>query len=516
VLLAADPPQPKSATPDLQLVPRGAYMFAHVRVGQVWDGPLGRQVRADLQKSHPAALAALDKLLGVPVAAIDTITAVWPTTHGKLLDESAAVIVSLNRPADRKELLAALTKGEDDREGLPEGFYKLKNDLTGTLHLAGGRRFTVFTDGRARTDLYAMLLGGGGPGGLDDALAEAAKGHTAVIGFRPDLIKQFAESERGPGRDAQMFLPLLDAESFTAVADLGTSLRLEVTARYPGKGGALKAEQAAKTLLTLARGALAIELQRLPKERAADRKMLEVLSAAVGAARLERADAALRLGGEFDAAALAVAAADAATKAGTASARVQSQNNLKQIAIAMHNYHDSIGSFPPAAVCDRQGKPLLSWRVTILPYVEEQALYEQFHLDEPWDSEHNKKLIAQMPKIYAHPEGGPREAGKTHYRVFVGGGAGFELRKGVKITDITDGTSNTLMAVETAEGVPWTKPEDLPYDPRKVLPKFGLTGEGFNAAFFDGSVRFIQKGIKEQTLRQLITRAGNEVINDDF
>jgi hypothetical protein len=506
---AADPPSKPS---DLQLVPRGAYMFAHVRVAQVWEGPLGRQVRADLQKAHPEALAQLDKTLGIPLASVDTVTAVWPATHGKLVDDSAALVVTLNRPVPKADLLAALTKGGTDREGLPDDFYKLKGGQEGTLHLAGDRRFTVFTDTRARTELYAMLLGGGG-GHLDDALAAAAKGHTLVFGFRPDALKPFAEAERGvPRSESEMALPLLDAESATVVADLDTSLKLELTTRFAGKSSATRAEHAAKGLLNAARLGLTAELA---KDRKDDRKTLEILSAVVGSARLDRNDAVLRLTAEADPAPLAVAVAEAVSKVRGASTRVQTQNNLKQIALAMHNYHDAIGQFPASAICDKQGKPLLSWRVAILPYVEANELYEQFRLDEPWDSDHNKKLLAKMPKIYATPGGAALESATTHYRVFVGGGSGYELRKGIKITDILDGTSNTIMAVEAAEAVPWTKPEELAYDPRKALPKLGVAPEGFNSAFFDGSTHFISRSIKEATLRALITRNGAEVVDFD-
>src|SRR5262249_51556565 len=102
----------------------------------------------------------------------------------------------------------------------------------------------------------------------------------------------------------------------------------------------------------------------------------------------------------------------AVQKTREAASRMQNQNNLKEMALAMHNYHDVNGKFPPAAICDKQGKPLLSWRVAILPYVEQDNLYKQFKLDEPWDSEHNKKLIAQMPKVYALPRD-PKPGEKT-------------------------------------------------------------------------------------------------------
>src|ERR1700704_2436852 len=151
----------------------------------------------------------------------------------------------------------------------------------------------------------------------------------------------------------------------------------------------------------------------------------------------------------------------AVQKVREAAARTQSVNNLKQIGLAMHNFHDSCKKFSSAAICDAAGKPLLSWRVAILPFIEQQQLYRQFKLDEPWDSDHNRKLISAMPRIYAIA--GVTNPGdtKTHYRVFYGNGALFDLRKGPRFTDVTDGLSNTLMIVEAAEGVEWAKPDDL-------------------------------------------------------
>ncbi len=198
-------------------------------------------------------------------------------------------------------------------------------------------------------------------------------------------------------------------------------------------------------------------------------------------------------------------------KIATARARMVSQNNLKQIALAMHNYLSANQSFPAAAIYDKDGKPLLSWRVTILPYIEQEQLYKQFHLDEPWDSEHNKKLLAQMPKVY-----GPK-GDQTHYRVFHGKGAAFEGKKGTKITDFTDGTSNTLLVVEAVDTVEWSKPEEFAYSAEGKLPKLGGKPfeNGFNAAFADGSVRFMSVKAKEETIRAVITRNGGEVIKEE-
>lgn len=196
-------------------------------------------------------------------------------------------------------------------------------------------------------------------------------------------------------------------------------------------------------------------------------------------------------------------------------ARQRSVNNLKYIGLSMHNYIATNGSFPPAAI-RKDGKPLLSWRVAILPFLDQQALYEKFHLDEAWDSPHNKALLKEMPGIYAPVVDQDKAEYFTYYQVFHGPGAVFEGDKGITLAEITDGTNNTLLAVEAAKQVPWTKPADLPYSQEEPLPKLGgLFQDGYNILFADGSVRFLSKKLDPETLRALITRNGNEIITPD-
>ena len=207
----------------------------------------------------------------------------------------------------------------------------------------------------------------------------------------------------------------------------------------------------------------------------------------------------------------------AVSSARQAARRAQSTNNLKQIALAMHNYHSAHQAFPPAYLADKEGKPLLSWRVAILPYIGDPGLYEQFRLDQPWDSDHNKKLLAKMPQVFLSP--GSRHAqaqGKTSYMTGRGETTVFTGAKGTKLAEIVDGTSKTIMAVEANDqaAVPWTKPDDFALDPRN--PTSGLVGlrnGGFIAAFCDGSVRFISKSVAPATLRATFTRNGHEVVD---
>jgi RNA polymerase sigma factor (sigma-70 family) len=191
----------------------------------------------------------------------------------------------------------------------------------------------------------------------------------------------------------------------------------------------------------------------------------------------------------------------------------QRVTNLKSLGLALHDYHDANGRLPPQAIVDREGRPLLSWRVAVLPFLAQRELYARFRLDEPWDSPHNKALIPMMPRIYA-PVGASRSAeGSTYYQVIAGPGAVFEGAQGVASSDIRDGISETVAVVEAGEPVPWTKPEDLPYASDKPLPRFGgLSPDGFYALFCNGEVRFVKKGFSEIKLRSVITRSGRESV----
>jgi Protein of unknown function (DUF1559) len=192
--------------------------------------------------------------------------------------------------------------------------------------------------------------------------------------------------------------------------------------------------------------------------------------------------------------------------------RVQTMNNYKQVALGMHNYHSAKGSFPPVALKTKDGKPGLSWRVAILPYVEQESLYRRFKLDEPWDSPNNKPLGEQMPRIYA-PADAATVGNQTHMRLFVGKGAIFDLTKSSRLTDITDGTANTIMIVESTGTVTWTKPEELDFDPKGTLPALGMPqNDFFLVTMADASVRPIKKTISPEKIKAAITATGNETV----
>jgi hypothetical protein len=162
------------------------------------------------------------------------------------------------------------------------------------------------------------------------------------------------------------------------------------------------------------------------------------------------------------------------------------------------------------------GRALLSWRVALLPYLGETALYRQFRLNEPWDSPHNKKLLAKMPAVYAPPGTKTREPYMTFYQVFVGPHAGFEKHRALHVANFTDGTSNTILIAEAGSPVPWTKPEDLRYAEDEPLPELGGLFPGlFHVAMADGSVLALRKGGDSSQLRRAITRDDGHVVDFD-
>jgi hypothetical protein len=190
---------------------------------------------------------------------------------------------------------------------------------------------------------------------------------------------------------------------------------------------------------------------------------------------------------------------------------VQSMNNMKQIALAIHNYHATHTEIP-TDIYDEDGKPLLSWRVRVLPFLEQQALYEQLKLDEPWDSEHNRRLTSESLPVYASP-GAPAD-GKTRYLAFTGEGTAMPGKEALSFKDITDGMSNTIAVVEAGpdRAVPWAKPADIDFDADK--PREGLPANvNFPAAFWDGSVRQINTVYGADIIKALITHGGGEGVS---
>ena len=196
----------------------------------------------------------------------------------------------------------------------------------------------------------------------------------------------------------------------------------------------------------------------------------------------------------------------------------QHLSNLRQVGLSLLEYERAHGHFPPSVVKDEQGLPLYSWRAQLLPYLEETRASEAYHLDEPWDSPRNLPLSKERVRVFDCMRNDANTAGLTRFQVLVGPDTAFE-RDGLSLADIPD-PANTILIVESGTLVPWSKPEDIAYDPAKPLPPLGAGWKrpvkfmcynlayksGFYAFFADGSVRFIDHATDEQQVRRLMTR----------
>ena len=190
------------------------------------------------------------------------------------------------------------------------------------------------------------------------------------------------------------------------------------------------------------------------------------------------------------------------------------ETNLRPFLLALISYHKDHGHFPPAFIVDPKTGMSRSWRVEILPYIGEVALYEQYRKDEPWDSAHNKTILAQMPAIFRHPS---ESANTTNTSILAAYGPGMVFdtnqKEGTKLSDITDGIEYTIALIERTSDIPWTKPEETLTDLSANKPSlFNRDGSGVFIGFLDTSIDFNAQTFDSERLKALFTRAGGEVI----
>jgi type II secretory pathway pseudopilin PulG len=200
-----------------------------------------------------------------------------------------------------------------------------------------------------------------------------------------------------------------------------------------------------------------------------------------------------------------------------AARRMQASNNLKQLSLAMQNYHDQYGVLPPAIVRDKNGKPLYSGRVLLLPWLESQGIYSRFDKSQAWDSPANRPLTQTALFTFRDPSAPSPPAGQTDFLFVTGKGTAMEaLPDGgnIRFADITDGTSNTLFMVEVKNsGINWAEPRDLDISQPMALPPSNHPS-GNLAVFIDGHTQVIPKTVPPEQIRAMATRSGGEQIND--
>jgi hypothetical protein len=494
---------------DLTVVPPEAVGFVTLRLSDLWNHPAAAAVKANVEKEGLDAIKEFVAGVGVEPAAVERATVYLRAFEG---DFAPGLIFTTRAPYDRKKVLAAF--GPSPREERRKGrSYFTDNRSRRALYLIDDRSFV---EGLV-SEIEAMIDRGpdGNAGALMPALHLASTSHTMVAGVNLAEVKR-SFGDQLPA-ELESLRPLLSARMGALVIDAGEQIFADIQWRFTDDPSAKAGEKASRAALSMARELVGAQALALEKQRtfAATGEFLKRLTIALEKAKIQTSDkeVSLALRMPTDNRQLSQTVLDGLKHVRQSERRSRGINRLKQIALAMHNYHDATGSFPPAAIFDKDGKPLLSWRVLLLPFLDANELHKEFHLYEAWDSEHNKKLLARMPSVFKAEVANARPY-ETFYLGFKGKGAFFEGKKGTKIADITDGTSLTLMVVEAADSVPWSKPDDLPFDPAKPLPKLGFREEGSSAAYCDGSVRLVPRSTSEQKLKALITRNGGEVIDN--
>jgi hypothetical protein len=514
----------KKSTPPAELsaeVLNDSFVVAHLRGGDVWNNPVVRDLISSLSKGGGNAFSPEEmarKSVGLSPADLDTVTLCVPKAPER--EPEVIVVVVANKPIDKNAIL----KSERKNRNAKMGFIALDAKLL--LHFPDDRTFVVvhesladrYLEGYAK-DKNAWPISG--------ALKKAAEGHTLAV---------FVDANKLPAaaRDAKdnPFGPLLAAKSISLVADLkDKELQVSAVADFPDGAAASKSKEIVSKAVAEALKSVDGFSETLKRAENLGPGLSDVFKEARRAlteTKVEASGSVLTVSGNvkfitFD---LTPALTEAVEKVRVAAERARFSNNLKQIMLTLHNYasvYDDIvlvsgTDAMQRPIADLNGKAILSWRVALLPYIEQQNLYNQFKLNEPWDSEHNKKLIPMMPKIYAPVNGFKATEGKTLIQMVVGPSA---MRPGFRIGTIPDGTHNTIAVVEASEPVIWTKPDDVFISgkemPKDLKKKFGGQFKGvFMVGMWDGSVRSVSLSVSEKTLWNAIRPDDGEVLGSDW
>ncbi|WP_315854106.1 DUF1559 family PulG-like putative transporter [Gemmata palustris] len=569
------PGEAPPAASALPVVPKSAGAFITLKVSDLARNPDLKTVLAQLAK-QPDALAGLTEVIGVAPTEIDRVTLFWPRLDPRGGAEPILVVttrepfnevrvlkslkaepvfegdagrgprggfggspprVEVKSPAPRPIEVAPDPKDADSCSATADGgdaeplCYALERNPFSVLFLIDERTLVFLPGGtsgeRARMALLGATLKKNATGPLADALA-AASTHTLAAGIH--LPPVFREFDRHVPRELVPYTALLASRTAVLAGDLNESAKLTLALTFDDATAAKRAAP----VLEEGIGTVAEKLNEWAAEMKESRRPFEKSAAPIVtafAASLKKAT--VKTEGTAVLASAEVDAGPAASKAfGELLQAVQSRkkaeqrmNNLKQIGLALHAYHDANGKFP-TNVYGPNGEVLLSWRVHLLPYLEEDNLYKQFKMDEAWDGPNNKALIEKMPKVYLAPDR-DHTKGKTFYQGFVGSDLQKPQPKGIfgrpwlrqgektglAITSIHDGTSNTLAVIEAGEGVIWSKPGDLPFG--GAVPPLGDKGWDRTPALrFDGSVSMFPTNLKPEVFWPYVTIDGGEVTVD--
>lgn len=534
---------PKEVQEILSWVPRDAAFFVHADVAKLWKTSQAEALRKANPQNLFGQLKDLSEAIGIAPDDVQTFTVFVPRIKANGEQGRVCLAFTLSKPHNAKQVVAGLNAlaeikkipaqfGFKSFKQIREGVYAIEEEPVGQPKSAvpakkSEPQRTLFLFDHPNRVVILGPLGNDlakpqtvTSGLLNEAIAAATDGKTFTFSVNfanlPDEIRQ----ENLP-QQMEPFKPILHSEAVYGHADLGELLQMKVVIKTESRPKALEAEKSLGVFKTLMQALLTTGISELKNDESSAKlvglatQTQELLRTMTISSSESEATASVKMKPDLDIAPLLELFGDKTSKA---SARATTTNNLKQLALAMHNYHDAHSTMPPSAIIGKKGKPLLSWRVAVLPFVEEEQLYKKFKLDEPWDSEHNTKVLQEnpMPRVFEVVGSTKPGSKETHIQVFRGRGAMYDLVQGVKLAAITDGSSNTAMIATAAKAVPWTKPDDIEYDPNSTDPASWLLwiNDVTLIAMGDGSVRAIAKQLKPSTLHAIITKSGGEVVND--
>ncbi len=513
VLRAADP-----LPVELQYVPADAAGFVHVDFKRLWASPLGQSARTATAPEVARLTAAWTAATGLTLDDVETVTAfVNKDDNEGRFGHSFAVIVRTGKPFDRAGVIrAAKTLAEKTETVVVKGHVvtvKRFDRPAWRLDLSDPNRLIYSHDCEPAADPKR-------PDGPLTPLLHAAAAQPLAAGVAfASLSKYFRLLSDAGGDDIRPDTAILKSPTALVVGQLAAKeLVLTAIVRGPNARHAANVE----TALDLVRRETTAELKTWaadPDRGARVKPFVEFAVKHLPAVTLATdgpdATATVALPTDLPAGKLLDVAFDP-VKADEREAR----RRLFRIAVALHAYHDLNGFLPPSHHVSRKGKTTFSWRVLLLPHLGEGELYKKFKLDEPWDGDHSANVSKEnpMPEVFALP--GVSKAGgtDTHFRVFFGKGAGWDVDGRLRLpASFPDGTSNTLALVTAATAVPWTKPDELEFDPDADMRPLLLFRHGrCPVAMIDGGTRLLRKTVGEMTMKHLIMRADGFVIGGDF
>jgi hypothetical protein len=573
--------------------------FLHVRIADVWDNPGWAFYRKMLASLDGAEIKAFDGKFVPNPTQYDSLTVIMPSLNirmaipdGRPVGESLLWVIAVKQPIDRAELIKAL--GPEARIKAHRGVEYLFDEA----HWAGIVQVNATTLAAGSEDTIVRMIeqresAQGAAAPLAKIFTQEAPRHAALLAVNPttlatpEVLKQLRPE----------FTPLLKASSAWAALDTKQETRLTLHGEFPNLETAAAGKKAVEAVRKLTLDLLGEGMKEMQADelRATKRPLMGLLdmpahfAPIVGRAALKYLEAAAK--------GLAVEAQDTALLASVNLSEFFPANGdvlafmafaafsesygshyysnyrrddreeipyylrdqFERVSAALQAYHLDKGSFPPVALYDKAGKPLVSWRVLILPYLEQRPgegkfgapqpafkggpqagppavkrtyedLYKEFKLDEPWDSLNNKKLLERMPSPYrvdfTAQSWRTRTDWKTGMQVFAGPGTLFPGREPVSKGQVPDGIESTIAVVfrdDVANAVPWTKPADIPFVANRQLPKLigaPLDTRGGNpppvsdifAIMADGQSRRFPSDFNEKDFKALVTISGGETV----